>query len=157
MPDQIISQEGFNKLQEEYDLLVNIKRKEIADRIEKAKELGDLSENAEYHEAKDAQAFNDGRIIELSNLLKNLTVVESDGHGNGNGKTAMGSKICVKNLTNGAEKDFCIVSFNEAAPADGKISNESPLGMAFLGRKKGDEVTVATPKGEMKYKIISIE
>jgi len=70
MPDQIISQEGFNKLQEEYDLLVNIKRKEIADRIEKAKELGDLSENAEYHEAKDAQAFNDGRIIELSNLLK---------------------------------------------------------------------------------------
>jgi transcription elongation factor GreA len=155
MPDQIISQEGFNKLQEEYNLLVNIKRKEIADRIEKAKELGDLSENAEYHEAKDAQAFNDGRIIELSNLLKNLTVVESDG--NGNGKTAMGSKICVKNLTSGAEKDFCIVSFNEAAPAEGKISNESPLGMAFLGRKKGDEVTVATPKGEMKYKIISIE
>jgi transcription elongation factor GreA len=157
MPEQIISQDGFNKLKEELDLLLNIKRREIADRIEKAKELGDLSENAEYHEAKDAQAFNDGRIIELQNLLKNLTVVESDGHGNGNGKTAMGSKICVRNLKSGDEKDFCIVSFNEAAPAEGKISNESPLGTAFLGRKKGDEVTVVTPKGEMKYKIISIE
>jgi transcription elongation factor GreA len=157
MPDQIISQEGFNKLKEELDLLINTRRREIADRIEKAKELGDLSENAEYHEAKDAQAFNDGRIIELQTLLKNLTVVESDGHGNGSGKTAMGSKICVKNLKTGEEKDFCIVSFNEAAPAEGKISNESPIGMAFLGRKKGDEVAVETPKGEMKYKILSIE
>ncbi|MDD4901844.1 MAG: transcription elongation factor GreA [Patescibacteria group bacterium] len=157
MPDQIISQEGFNKLQEELDLAVNVKRKEIADRIEKAKELGDLSENAEYHEAKDAQAFNDGRIIELSNLLKNLTVVESDGHGNGNGKAAMGSKIKAQNVKTGEEKNFSIVSFNEAAPGEGKISNESPLGMAFLGRKKGDEVIVETPKGEMKYKILGIE
>jgi transcription elongation factor GreA len=157
MPDQIISQVGLNKLKEELDLLLNTKRREIADRIEKAKELGDLSENAEYHEAKDAQAFNDGRIIELQTLLKNLTVVESDGHGNGSGKTAMGSKICVKNLKTGEEKDFCIVSFNEAAPAEGKISNESPLGTAFLGRKKGDEVVVVTPKGEMKYKILKVE
>ena len=157
MPDQIISQEGFNKLQEELDLLVNIKRREIADRIEKAKELGDLSENAEYHEAKDAQAFNDGRIIELQALLKNLTVVESDGHGNGQGKVAMGSKIIVKCIKGGEEKQYCIVSFNEAAPGEGKISNESPLGMAFLGRKKGDEVEVITPKGEIKYKIIQVE
>ncbi|HTX87216.1 MAG TPA: transcription elongation factor GreA [Candidatus Nanoarchaeia archaeon] len=155
MPDQIISQEGYNKLKEELDLLVNVKRREIADRIEKAKELGDLSENAEYHEAKDAQAFNDGRIIELSTLLKNLTVVESDGHGNG--KAAMGSNITVRNCQTGDEKNFCIVSFNEAAPAEGKISNESPLGMAFLGRKKGDEVSVETPKGEMKYKILKID
>jgi transcription elongation factor GreA len=157
MPDQIISQEGFNKLKEEYDLLVNFKRKEIADRIEKAKELGDLSENAEYHEAKDAQAFNDGRIIELSNLLKNLTVVESDGHGNGNGKVAMGSKIKAQNIKTGEEKNFSIVSFNEASPAEGKISNESPIGTAFLGRKKGDEITVETPKGEMSYRILEID
>jgi transcription elongation factor GreA len=156
MPDQIISQEGYNKLKEELDLLVNIKRREIADRIEKAKELGDLSENAEYHEAKDAQAFNDGRIIELSTLLKNLTVVESDGRGNGSGKVAMGSNITVKNMKSGEEKKYSIVSFNEAAPGEGKISNESPLGTAFLGRKKGDEVEVTTPKGELKYKIINI-
>jgi transcription elongation factor GreA len=81
--------------------------------------------------------------------------VESDGHGNG--KTAMGSKICVKNLKSGEEKDFCIVSFNEAAPAEGKISNESPLGTAFIGRKKDDEVIVETPRGEMRYKILKVE
>lgn len=157
MPDQIISQEGYNKLQEEYDFLENVKKKEIADRIEKAKDLGDLSENAEYHEAKDAQAFNEGRLIELSTLLKNLTVVESDGQGYGNGKVAMGSIVAVKNVKTGDERNFSIVSFNEASPADGKISNESPLGMAFLGRKKGDEVMVVTPKGEMKYKILGIQ
>jgi transcription elongation factor GreA len=157
MPDQIISQEGYNKLQEEHDFLLNIRRKEIADRIEKAKELGDLSENAEYHEAKDAQAFNEGRLIELTTLLKNLTVVESDGQSNGSGKAAMGSQISVKNIKTGEERNFSIVSFNEAAPAEGKISNESPLGMAFVGRKKGDEVTVETPKGEMKYKILKVE
>jgi transcription elongation factor GreA len=155
MNEQIISQEGYNKLKEELDLLVNVKRREIADRIEKAKELGDLSENAEYHEAKDAQSFNEGRVGELTNLMKNLTVVESDG--NGHGKVAMGSKIAVKNLKTGEEKNFSIVSFNEAAPADGKISNESPLGMAFLGRKKGDEATIETPRGEAKYKILNIE
>lgn len=156
MNEQIISQEGYNKLKEELDLLVNIKRREIADRIEKAKELGDLSENAEYHEAKDAQSFNEGRIGELNNLMKNLTVVESDGNGHG-GKVAMGSKITVKNLKSGEEKNFTIVSFNEAAPAEGKISNESPLGMAFLGRKNGDEATIETPRGEVKYKILNVE
>lgn len=155
MNEQIISQEGYNKLKEEHDFLVNVKRREIADRIEKAKELGDLSENAEYHEAKDAQAFNEGRIGELATLLKNLTVVESDG--NGHGKITMGSKIVVKNLKTGDEKTFTIVSFNEAAPADGKISNESPLGLAFLGRKKDEEATVETPKGEVKYKILKVE
>lgn len=155
MNEQIISQEGYNKLKEELDLLVNIKRREIADRIERAKELGDLSENAEYHEAKDAQAFNEGRIGELSTLIKNLVVVESDG--NGHGKVTMGSKIVVKNLKTNEEKNFTIVSFNEAAPAEGKISNESPLGLAFLARKKDEEVTVETPKGEMKYRILKVE
>ncbi|HTW96362.1 MAG TPA: transcription elongation factor GreA [Candidatus Methylomirabilis sp.] len=157
MPDQIISPEGYQKLKDELDFLLSVKRKEIADRIEKAKELGDLSENAEYHEAKDAQAFNDGRIIELSTLLKNLTVVECDGKSNGDGKVAMGSKIVVQNSKTGDEKNYTIVSFNEAAPAEGKISNESPLGVAFLGKKKCDEVSVETPKGEMKYKILKIE
>jgi transcription elongation factor GreA len=155
MNDQIISQEGYNKLKEEYDLLVNVKRKEIADRIEKAKELGDLSENAEYHEAKDAQAFNEGHVEELATLLKNLTVVEASGQGHG--QATMGSKITALNLKTGEEKTFTIVSFNEAAPAEGKISNESPLGMAFHDRKKGDEITIKTLKGEIKYKISKVE
>jgi transcription elongation factor GreA len=151
MSEQIITQEGYNKLKAELDYLINIRRKEIADRIERAKELGDLSENAEYSEAKDAQALNDGRILELSSILKNVTVVANAQSGD---EVMMGSKVLVKSKDK--EKEFTIVSFNEADPAAGCISNESPLGMAFLGRKKGDEVSVKTPNGEVKYKIVKI-
>ncbi len=153
MNDQIITREGYNKLKEELDFLSTIKRKEIAERIERAKELGDLSENAEYSEAKDAQALNEGRILELSATLKNVTVVDS--LVDGRGKIDMGSKVRV--LAGGKEKEYEIVSFNEADPLSGKISNESPLGMAFLGKKKGEEVIAETPKGEIKYKIIDFK
>jgi len=152
MPDQIISQEGYEKLKKELEHLTKTRRHEIAKRIESAKELGDLSENAEYAEAKDEQAFNEGRIAEVAALLKNLTIVE-----NGNNKdiVGMGSKVTVK--TNNAEKQYTIVSFNEADPVSGKISNESPLGRTFLDKKKGDIVKVETPNGEMEYKILDIE
>ncbi|MFA5000258.1 MAG: transcription elongation factor GreA [Patescibacteria group bacterium] len=152
MNEQIISQEGYDKLKDELSYLSIVKRKEIAERIERAKELGDLSENAEYSEAKDAQALNEGRILELSNTLKNVTVVENGGS---HEEVAMGSKVKVK--TDSQEKDYTIVSFNEADPLNGRISNESPLGVAFLGKKKGDSVEVETPKGLMKYKIIKID
>lgn len=152
MPDQIISQEGYSKLKKELDYLIKVKRKEIAARIESAKELGDLSENAEYHDAKDAQAFNEGKIQNVSSLIKNLTVVENDGSKD---EITMGSKITVN--SNGSEKVYTIVSFNEADPAEGMISNESPLGTAFLGKKKGEKVKVNTPKGELEYMIIKIE
>lgn len=152
MADQIISQEGYDKLKKELEFLTQEKRKEIADRIQKAKDMGDLSENAEYSEAKDAQAFNEGRIAEITQMLKNLTVVE-----NGNSKTevGMGSKVAVK--CNDKEKIFTIVSFNEADPIEGKISNESPIGKAFTGAKKGDKIEVETPKGVMLYEILNIE
>ncbi|MFA4941766.1 MAG: transcription elongation factor GreA [Patescibacteria group bacterium] len=153
MPDQIISQEGYDKLKKEVDHLTNIKRKEIAERIEKAKELGDLSENAEYQDAKDEQAFNEGRIMEITNLLKNLTVIEGDNKNNY--EITMGSNVTVK--VNGLEKKYTIVSFNEADPVEGKISNESPLGVAFLGKKKGNKVKVHTPRGESEYEIIKID
>jgi len=152
MNEQIISQEGYDKLKGELDMLSTVRRKEIADRIERAKELGDLSENAEYSEAKDAQALNEGRILELSNTLKNVTVVEQ---GSSTDAVAMGSKVTVKSAS--GEKQYTIVSFNEADPAVGKISNESPLGVAFLNKRPGDQVEVETPKGTMKYKIIKID
>jgi len=152
MNEQIISQEGYDKLKDELNLLATTRRKEIAERIERAKELGDLSENAEYSEAKDAQALNEGRILELTNTLKNVTVVQNEGR---NGQVAMGSKVTVK--SNDKEKQYTIVSFNEADPLNGKISNESPLGVAFLNKKKGDAVEVETPKGLVKYKILKIE
>jgi len=152
MNEQIISQEGYDKLTDELTFLTTTKRKEIAERIERAKELGDLSENAEYSEAKDAQALNEGRVLELTNTLKNVTVVQ---HGDSNDQVVMGSKVTVK--TNDKEKQYTIVSFNEADPLDGKISNESPLGVAFLNKKKGESVEVETPKGTVKYKILKIE
>lgn len=152
MAEQLITQEGYDKLKSEVDYLSTTKRREIADRIEKAKELGDLSENAEYSEAKDAQALNDARIIEISNILKNVTIVENSGSSK---EIAMGSVVTVK--VGNKEKVFTIVSFNEADPLEGKISNESPLGTALLNKKKGDEVKVETPRGEIKYKIIKIK
>ncbi|MFH1233584.1 MAG: transcription elongation factor GreA [Patescibacteria group bacterium] len=151
MSDQIISHEGYEKLKKEIEECVIVKRPGIARRIESAKELGDLSENAEYSEAKEEQAFNEGRIIELSALLKNVSIVQQHKDKN---KISMGSKIAV--IADGKKRNFTIVSFNEANPAEGKISNESPLGTAFLNRKKGDKVLVNTPRGEIKYEIISI-
>ena len=147
MTEQIISREGYNKLKEELENLSTVKRRDIADRIEAAKELGDLSENAEYADAKEAQAFNEGRIVEIANLLKNLKVVESTDKS----IVGMGSKVEVE--SDGRTREFEIVSFNEADPASGKISNESPLGEAFLEKRAGDSVKVNTPKGEVVYKI----
>lgn len=152
MPDQIISQEGYDKLKKELEYSSTKRRLEIAQRIEKAKELGDLSENAEYAEAKDEQAFNEGRIGELMAVLKNVTVVPN---GKGNSEIGMGSTVTVQ--VHGNEKNYTIVSFNEADPANGKISNESPLGNAFLGKKKGDMAVVETPGGRVEYKIIEIQ
>lgn len=151
MSEQIISQEGYAKLKQELEYLSKNKRREIADRIESAKELGDLSENAEYAEAKEEQAFNEGKIMELTNLLKNVQVVATQD----SGAIGMGSHLVAE--TDGIKKEFTIVSFNEADPLSGKISNESPLGIAFLNKKKGDKVMVKTPKGEVEYKIIKVE
>jgi len=152
MPDQIISQEGYDKLKKELDERLGPKRQEIAGRIEVAKELGDLSENAEYAEAKDEQAFNDGRISELMALLKNVTVVQNNGDRH---KIGMGSLVTA--ASEGKTKEFTIVSFNEANPSEGKISNESPLGVAFLGKKKGEKITVTTPRGNVIYEILEVK
>ncbi len=152
MPDQIISQEGYDKLKKELDERLGPKRLEIAGRIESAKELGDLSENAEYAEAKDEQAFNDGRIGELMALLKNVTVVQNNGDKH---KIGMGSRVTAS--TEGKTKEFTVVSFNEANPSEGKISNESPLGVAFIGKKKGEKVTVTTPRGNVVYEILNVK
>lgn len=152
MDEQIISRVGYEKLEQELELLTKVKRQQISQRIQSAKDMGDLSENAEYQEAKDAQAFNEGRIAELAQLLKNLTVVENGG---GHGKVGMGSRVWAR--VNGEEKVFTIVSFNEADPLNGKISNESPLGKAFLDKTAGHKVMVETPKGEFEYEILKIE
>ena len=152
MSEHIISKEGYEKLKKELEYLTTVKRREIAERIQRAKDMGDLSENAEYHEAKEAQHFNEGRIVEIKALLKNSTVVENESIKD---RVSMGSKVTA--IVNGQERVYTIVSFNEVDPMAGKISNESPLGQVFLDKKKGEKVTVNTPKGEMEYEIIKIE
>lgn len=148
---QYLTSDGLDKLKVELKQLKTVKRKEIALRIQEAKELGDLSENAEYAEAKSEQGFIEGRIIELENILKNAVVISDDKSGD---EVKIGSTIVIK--IDGAEKSLTIVGSNEANPANGLISNESPLGQALLGHKVGDLVEVKVPAGLVEYKIISI-
>jgi len=148
---QYVSPEFLEKLKAELHDLKTVQRRELANRIEAAKALGDLSENAEYHEAKDALGFIEGRILEIDDLLKNAIVIEEE---KGGTNVRVGSKIKVK--VNGKEKDFDIVGSNEADPLSGKISNESPIGSALIGAKKGDTVSVRTPNGHTDYEILSI-
>jgi len=148
---QYVSVEFLQKLKDELHDLKTVQRRELANRIEAAKALGDLSENAEYHEAKDALGFIEGRILEIEDLLKNAIVIEEK-HGGTN--VRVGSKIKV--LVNGKEKDFDIVGSNEADPLTGKISNESPIGSALIGAKKGDKISVRTPNGSTTYEILGI-
>lgn len=143
---------GFKKLQEELDNLKANRRKEIADRIKQAKEYGDLSENAEYQEAKEEQAFNEGRILELEHQIKTAMVTEDIKPSTS--QVAIGSRVVVDKQ--GEKLKFIIVGSTEADPVAGKISIESPLGGALLGGKVGDEIKVSLPVGEIKYKILEI-
>lgn len=147
-----LSPEGVEALKKELQGLKTKERQEIAKRLQEAKDLGDLSENAEYFEAKEAQSLNETRIAELESLLKNAVVIETPVE---EGVVSIGSIIEVKSK-NGNET-FTIVGSAEAKPQEGKISNESPLGRAFLGQKVGSEVEVKIPGGLVKYKITKIE
>jgi transcription elongation factor GreA len=141
-----LTPEGKEKLDAELKELIS-RRPGLARRIEAAKELGDLSENAEYHDAKDEQGLVESRIRELENMLRHSAVVaKKEG-----GTIGMGSQIIA--MLNGKEKKYEIVGTNEAKPLEGKISNESPLGKAFLGHKIGDTVEVQTPTGKNAYEI----
>ncbi len=146
-----VTKEGYNKLKKELGELKNVRRKEIAARIEIAKDMGDLSENAEYHEAKDEQGFIEGRIAELEATLPNAVIIEHDSSGCVN----VGSTVRV--FANNKEKEYTIVGPSEADPTAGRISNESPLGIAFIGKCAGDTVEVQVPSGKMVCHIIAVK
>jgi len=152
-----ISIEGLKKIKEELEECKIAKRKEIAIRLEEAKLLGDLSENAEYSSAKEAQSFNEGRIFKLEEMIKESTVIKSVKKGQK--KISIGAVFEVKPMNSKSSKKqvFTIVGFQEADPINGKISNESPLGKAFLGGQISDIIEVETPGGKSKYKIICIK
>jgi transcription elongation factor GreA len=147
-----ISEEGLAELEAELEHLRTVKRREIAERIKEAKALGDLSENAEYQEAKEAQAANEGRIAELEDLIRRAVVIKKRG---GLERVWIGSTVEVK--SGAKRRTFTIVGSEESDPDKGFISNESPLGQAFLGKKVGDEIEIETPAGKVKYKILAIK
>jgi transcription elongation factor GreA len=155
MTTNFLTKEGFQKLQEELDHLRTAKRQEVAERLHEAMEGGELIENAEYEAAKNEQAFVEGRIQELDLLLATAQIIEENGKPKKNDAIQVGSKVTIKEGNFEAET-FNIVGAAEANPREGKISNESPIGKAILGRKLGDVVKVETPGGTYNVKIIKV-
>ena len=149
---QFFSKDGLDKLKQELADREGSIRADIAKRILEAKELGDLSENAEYAEAREAQGMNEGRIQELQEILRSAALIDPHQQ---HKTVTVGSTVSVK--FNGNTKAFTIVGPAESNPIQGFISNESPLGMAFMGKNKGDELEVQVPSGKMKYKILEIK
>lgn len=150
---QYITAQGLKDLQSELEHLKNQKIPDIASRIDEAKQHGDLSENAEYQQAKEEMAWAQGRKQELEYLVAHCEVVTDTNKTQGS--VGMGSNIIVK--TGDKTKTFTIVGAQEADPLTGKISNESPLGMSFIGHKTGDSVTVTTPSGKQIYEILELK
>ena len=150
----ILTYEGLKKLEDELEQLKVVKRKEVADKIKEAREQGDLSENAEYDAAKDEQRDIEARIEEIEKILKNAEVVveeEAD-----LGKVSIGCNVKILDMEFDEELEYKIVGSMEANSLKGKISNESPVGKALMGKTIGDVVTVETQVGELQYKILSI-
>ncbi|MBI5076986.1 transcription elongation factor GreA [Candidatus Falkowbacteria bacterium] len=149
----ILTKDGKEKLEKELKELKEVRRPDIIEKIEQAREMGDLSENAEYHEAKDQQGRIESRIAEIEGLFKKAII--ADASENKSSIISMSTKFIVEDA-GGNKKELTIVGFNEANPQFGMISNESPMAKAFLGKSAGDTVEVSAPKGAMAYKILKI-
>src|SRR6056297_1339951 len=151
----LLTEEGYEKLEEELDHLVNVKRREVAKRIKVAREFGDISENSEYDDAKNEQAFVEGRIKEIKQLIDNAKVIKEDEVSDD--KVNLGTTVRLHNLDEDSYVTYKLVGTAEADPLDHKISNESPIGKAILGKTVGSKLKVKVPKGTISYEIISIE
>lgn len=155
MAEQIyLTAEGKEDLERELNELLNVRRPELARKLKDAVAEGDLKENADYHDAKEQQAFLEGRIQYLENVLRAATIISNDGKAD---HVRLGSEVTI--IEDGGDEDekYHIVGAAEANPREGKISHESPIGAALLGHKKGDKVRVKTPGGEVVFKIKAIK
>ncbi len=148
----LLTPEGLEKLNNELKELITKKRPDVIERIREAASHGDLSENADYAQAREEQSFIEGRIQEIEDVIKNAEIISTSSHHN---NVTIGSTTIIKIA--GQEKKYTIVGSNEANPKEGKISNESLVGKALLGKKTGEKFKVATPAGDMEYEIVSIE
>jgi len=152
--DIILTEEGYNEIKKELDYLRGEARNQIAEKIKNAREYGDLSENAEYEEAKNEQAFLEGKILELERKLSNAKVAQKTKK---DGIISIGSKVTVYDTQYNEELTYTILGSGEGDPDNGKISNESPLGSALIGKKAGDKVEFPTPNGIIVFNVVSVE
>ena len=153
--DIILTPEGLANLKAELDELTTRRRREVAQRIREAREFGDISENAEYDDAKNEQAMLEARIASLEDKLRSATVIDASQVTND--VVNVGSIVHVKDESTGKSVKYTIVGSAEASPAEMKLSNESPVGKALMGHKRGEQVVIATPKGKRKLKITKID
>ncbi|MCL1808318.1 MAG: transcription elongation factor GreA [Clostridiales bacterium] len=155
MSDEILlTQEGYDRVVAELDSLVTVRRKEVAERIKEAISYGDISENSEYDSAKNEQAELEDRINRLENMIRKAKIINENEISND--RVSVGLKVLVKEETTGEETEYTIVGSTEADPFEGKISNESSLGAALLGRKKNDQIEIQVPDGVFKFVIVDI-
>lgn len=152
MTNTILTKAGYEKIEEELERLKSVDRPRVIEQIKNARELGDLSENADYHDARERQSFVEGKIQELEEKLKHAQVVET---GSGSSQIAVGHKVTL--VCAGKEEVYEIVGENESDPGSGKISVGSPIARALLGKKAGEEVIIEVPVGKKEYKILKVE
>ena len=153
--ETLLTPEGLEKLKEEIQYLKSDKRREVAERIKHAREFGDISENSEYDDAKNEQAMLEQRIAQLEERLKRARLIEKEDVPKG--VVAVGTRVRLRDLDANETVEYEIVGSAEANPAERKLSNESPVGKAIIGRKKGETVEVAAPRGSLKYKIMDVK
>lgn len=146
---------GKEKLEQELETLKTVKRAEVVERIKIARSFGDLSENSEYDAAKDEQAFVEGRITTLENMIRNAEIITESKEASDT--VALGKSVTFLELPAGDEETYAIVGSAEADPFEGKISNDSPIARSLLGKKVGEEVTVSTPGGDMQVRITAVK
>jgi transcription elongation factor GreA len=152
--EQLLTAEGLAKLETELEELKSVHRRDVNERIRHAKEFGDLSENAEYEDAKQEQAFVEGRILKVEQMIRNARIIDASEYDQN--EVHLGASVKVKDVKSGSSLEFTIVGSTEADPKTGRLSNESPMGSALLGKKKGETVDVTTPRGVTSYKIEAI-
>ena len=154
MKDVILTPEGYEKLKHEIEFLSTEKRREVAERIRQAREFGDIAENAEYDDAKNEQALLEHRIATLEERMRSARVIAADEVSSD--VVSIGSRVRLKDIDANETVEYHIVGSAEANPAERKLSNESPVGKAIIGRKKGEVVEVTAPRGSLKFKIMNI-
>jgi transcription elongation factor GreA len=151
----ILTAEGLKKIEQKLDYLKSVRRRDVAERIKQAIEFGDISENSEYEDAKNEQAFIEGEILTLEKMLRNAKLIDEDEISAD--VVTLGSTVVLKDLEFGDNLEYTIVGSAEADPMEFRISNESPVGEAILGRKVGSVVEVNVPAGTLKYEILDIK